>query len=129
MTAETARRKSVTDIPVQHGKHTLYVGTLGHRAWLIDRKNRIMMTGVPDIESAIEVCFAYCHEPLALQSLQGAKAKSELAKFKATLTDDEFGRLQDHAEKQLLKFAKTLTTPKKATATKRRETVAHVRKR
>jgi hypothetical protein len=111
MTTKTAPK--VSDVPVKHGKHTLYPGTLGHRRWLVERKNKTLTTGKADMDSVIEICFAYVTEPLELQKIQGLKAKDAIQNFGDSLTNEQFQVLQDHAETQLLKFAETAVAPKK----------------
>lgn len=108
----------VSDAPIKHGKHTLHPGTLGHRRWLVERKNKTLMTGQVDFDSVLEICFAYTTEPLELQTFQGAKAKEAIVRFGDALTNDQFSYLQEHAEYQLLKFAETSVTPKKKPAAK-----------
>lgn len=103
----------VSDVPIKHGKHTLQPGTLGHRRWLIERKNKTLLTGQVDFDSVLEICFAYVTDPLELQKIQGAKSKDIIRDFGDTLTNEQFLALQEHAEHQLLKFAETSATPKK----------------
>lgn len=111
MTTKTAPK--VSDVPVKHGKHTLQPGTLGHRRWLLDRKNKTLTTGKVDFDSVIEICFAYVTEPLELQKFQGQKAKDAIRNFGDMLTNEQFLILQEHAENQLLKFTETSVVPKK----------------
>jgi hypothetical protein len=111
MTTKTAPK--VTDIPIKFGKHTMQPGTLGHRRWLLDRKNKTLTTGKIDFDSIIEICFAYVTEPIELQKFQGQKAKDTIRDFGDALTNEQFLVLQEHAETQLLKFAETSVIPKK----------------
>jgi len=106
----------ISDVPIKHGKHTLYPGTLGHRRWLMDRKNKTLTTGKADLESVVEICFAYVTDSLELQKIQGQKAKDALRDFGDSLTNEQFLALQEHAETQLLKFAQTSVSPKKKAA-------------
>ena len=129
MTTARAQSESVTDVPIEGKKYTLYPGTLGHRAWLLERKNKVLMTGVCDEASVVEICFAYTQEPFALQAIKGAKASELIKKFHVTLTDEEFQRLQTHAEAQLLKFIKTASVPKKAQAQASRKPARRATKR
>lgn len=103
----------VSDVPLKCGKHTLYPGTLGHRRWLIERKNKTLTTGKVDMDSVIEICFAYTVDSLELQKIQGQKSKDAIRDFGDSLTNEQFLILQEHAETQLLKFAETSVVPKK----------------
>lgn len=112
MTTARALSESVTDSPRAKGKHTLYPLSLGHLKWLTERGNKVLM-GKPELSDVIELCFAITSEPHALQSIKGAVATKEIEKFGNRLSSEDFGRLQSHAENELLKYAKTLTIPKK----------------
>lgn len=114
----TKTAPKVSDVPVKFGKHILYPGTLGHRRWLVDRKNKTLTTGKVDMVSVIEICFAYTTDSLELQKIQGAKAKDMIRDFGDSLTNEQFLVLQEHAETQLLKFAETSVVPKKKASPK-----------
>lgn len=113
MTTGRAKKESVTDQPVGTKKHTLYAGTLGHLRWLMDRKNKTITTGSVEMQPVLEICFAYTTDPEKLQTFKGAKATAAIDKFAVNLTNEDFARIQTHAEEQLMKYAKTLTSPKK----------------
>lgn len=128
MTTKTSPK--VSDVPIKLGKHTLYPGTLGHRRWLLERKNKTLTTGKPDIDSVIEICFAYVTDSLELQKIQGQKASEAIRNFGDSLTNEQFLILQEHAETQLLKFAETSVVPKKKVSPKTGgKNIAHHRKR
>lgn len=113
MTTARAQSESVTDQPIQGKKYTLYPGTLGHRAWLIERKNPSFVGGQVTTDTVVEMCFAYTSDPEKLQTIKGAKATELVNRFKVNLTDDEFGRIQEHVLSILEKAQRTATTPKK----------------
>lgn len=116
---KTPEKYEVTDAPVKYRKHTLHPGALGHRRWLMTRKNKTLTTGKVDMESVMEICFAYVNDPLELQKIQGVKAKETIERFSDALTNEEFEVLQAHAEFQLLKYSETKTIPKKKPVQKR----------
>ncbi len=107
----------VTDQPVKYGKHTLYPGTLGHRRWLMERKNKTLTTGKVDMDAVVEICFAYVTDSLELQKIQGVKAKEVIQTFGDSLTPEAFLVLQAHAEYQLRKFIETEARNSSATPT------------
>lgn len=113
MTTSRAQNESVTDQPIQGKKFTLYPGTIGHRLWLTERKNASFTGGDVTLDSVAELCFAYTTDPEKLQSLKGVKASEAVNKFKINLTDEEFGRIQDHVLGILSKTKLTATSPKK----------------
>jgi len=122
-------KTTVTDVPLKSGKHTLYPGALGHRKWLLNRKNKTLTSGKACLDSVVEICFAYATDPLELQSFQGEKAKTAISRFGDALTNEEFNTLQEHAETQLLKYASTEVSPKKKQARKRVRVTRQTRKR
>lgn len=119
MTRQRAKSESVKDTATPYKKHTLYPGTLGHLGWLIERGNKTLKTGEVEMDSVLEICFAYTTDPEKLQSYKGPKAKAAIKKFGVTLTNEEFSRIQAHAEEQLMKHIKTMTAPKKKQAAAR----------
>ena len=122
-------KTTVTDVPLKSGKHTLYPGALGHRKWLLNRKNKTLTSGKPCLDSVVEICFAYSTDPLELQSFHGEKAKTAISKFGDALTNEEFEILQTHAETQLLKYQSTEVVPKKKPVRKRAKVIRQTRKR
>ena len=122
-------KTTVTDVPLKSGKHTLYPGALGHRKWLLNRKNKVLTSGKACLDSVIEICFAYSTDPLELQSVHGEKAKTAISRFGDALTNEEFDFLQEHAETQLLKYASSEVSPKKKPVRKRAKVIRQTRKR
>lgn len=129
MTTARAQTSSINSVAIDSKDDTLYPGTLGHIRWLLDRGNKTLSTGKMDINSVGEICFAYSTDPEGLQKFKGPRAKAVLDKFMIRMTPDRFSRLQAHAETELMKYIKTLTTPKKPTAQVSRKPAARARKR
>jgi hypothetical protein len=131
MTTARAQALSVVSKPSEIDGDTLYPGTRGHIIWLRDeRKNKLFHKPkeMTDFDSA-EILFAYSTNPEKLQSIKGQAATAIIKKFSINLTHDREKRLSDHADEQLEKYIRTLTSPKKQPAQASRKPVARARKR
>ena len=130
MKTATAQKKSLLATTKTVAGHTVHTIAYGHVVWLRDtRKNKIITQCKEDDFSMAELCFAFTQDPITLQGIVGAKATKAINNLLLSSSPATLGSLFNHAAEQLSIYAKTLTTPKKATAAVSRKPAARRRKR
>jgi len=111
------KRQAVLSAPDRSGKHTLYPVTFGVLEWLQDkRKNPLVTGGKSELKHVLELCLAFTIPSADLTAIPLNKIDGMVEAFKHELTPDEFHRIQNHAQSELVKFSNTAVTPKKARA-------------
>lgn len=125
MKTETAQSRSITDAPkIIHGTK-VWPLAYGHRSWLIQRKNKVVLGSKNVDDYAIaEFCFAFTRDPLALQSIKGVAATKVVNDLLFSSSEAKLSALLKHAFEQVEIYQKTLSVPKKPQAAKGRKTRA-----
>lgn len=130
MTPDAARRKSLTSVTKTVAGLKVWPVAYGHVLWLRDtRKNKILTRGDADDFSVAEICFAFTQDPLALQSITGAKATKAVNDMLLSGSISDLNKLFEHATEQLTIYAKTLPVAKKTPAAPRRANAARSRRK
>jgi len=135
MTPTKAREKSITAVCKIVGGHKVWPLAYGHMLWLRKtRKNRFVANlGNEKYQATdfdcVEFCFAFLHDPIALQSLTGVKATKQINDFLLGSTQASLSALFSYSAEQLTIYIKTQPRPKKAMAASRREHVARSRQK
>lgn len=121
MKTAQAQRESTIGSPKEAFGYTLHPAKFGVIEWLQSVRGNPALSGAePGLKDIAELCWAFTKPSSEITAMTGKQVDAEIRTFMDGLDPEAFHAIQEHAERELLKFTATKVAPKKKHQPKRK---------